>query len=205
MDPVDLLLHPVRLRIVHAMSGGQTRTTTQLCERLPDISKATVYRHVTLLADGGILEVDGEQRVRGFVERRYRLRRERAVIDADTAASATLDDHRRVFAVAMAALLAEFHAYLDREGADPAADEVGYRQHALWLSEEERVELIEGMRRAIGPRYGNEPGPGRSQYLLSPILFPIGDPPGAEPPGAEPPSVEPPGVSPAPARRRGRR
>lgn len=60
------------------------------------------------------------------------------------------------------------------------------------LSEEERAELIEGMRRAIGPRYGNEPGPGRSQYLLSPILFPIGEPPDG-------------GVSPAPARRRGRR
>jgi hypothetical protein len=28
----------------------------------------------------------------------------------------------------MAALLAEFSAYLDRDGADPAADSVGYRQ-----------------------------------------------------------------------------
>jgi len=67
----------------------------------------------------------------------------------------------------------------------------------MWLSEEERAELIEGMRRAIGPRYGNEPAPGRSQYLLSPILFPIGEPPDAG--GADG------GVSPAPGRRRGRR
>jgi hypothetical protein len=40
-----------------------------------------MYRHVGLLASEGVLEVEGEQRVHGAVERRYRLRRERAVID----------------------------------------------------------------------------------------------------------------------------
>jgi hypothetical protein len=32
----------------------------------------------------------------------------------------------------MAALLAEFETYLSRDGADPVADLVGIRQHALW-------------------------------------------------------------------------
>lgn len=41
----------------------------------------------------------------------------------------------------MSALLAEFNAYLAREGADPVADQVGYRQHALWLSPAELEEL----------------------------------------------------------------
>ncbi|WP_330252253.1 helix-turn-helix domain-containing protein [Nocardia sp. NBC_00565] len=176
MDSMELLAHPVRLRIVHAMSGGQTRTTAQLCARMPDVSKATVYRHVELLTTGGILEVVEEQRVRGAVERRYQLRRERAVIDADRAASASIEDHRRVFAAATAILLAEFNAYLDRETADPAADLVGYRQHALWLDHEELLGLIDDMRAAILPRLKNAAAPGRSQYLLSPILFPIGGP-----------------------------
>ncbi|GLX00011.1 hypothetical protein [Microtetraspora sp. NBRC 16547] len=35
------------------------------------------------LAAGGILEVADERRVRGAVERRYRLRQDRAVIDAE--------------------------------------------------------------------------------------------------------------------------
>ena len=87
MNKLDLLLHPVRLRIVHAMSGGRTTTTSELCARLPDVSKATVYRHVALLAEGELLEVDGEQRVHGAVERRYRLHQARAVIDRDAAAS----------------------------------------------------------------------------------------------------------------------
>jgi AcrR family transcriptional regulator len=154
------------------MSGGRTLTTSQLCDRMPDVSKATVYRHVGLLADGGVLEVEGEQRVRGAVERLYRLRRGRAVIDAEAVASASVEDHRRVFAVAMTTLMAEFNAYLDRDDADPTADSVGYRQHALWLSQDELAEMINDLRRAIVPRMVNEPAPGRTRYLLSPILFP---------------------------------
>ncbi|MET8871582.1 hypothetical protein [Nocardia sp. NPDC004604] len=61
----------------------------------------------------------------GAVERRYRLRCERAVIDADQAASAAPEDHRRIFAAAMATLLAEFNTYRDRENAYPAVDLVG--------------------------------------------------------------------------------
>ncbi|TJZ56801.1 ArsR family transcriptional regulator [Streptomyces piniterrae] len=176
MDKVDLLLHPVRLRIVHAMSGGRTLTTSQLSSLLPDVSKATVYRHVGLLADGGLLEIEGEQRVRGAVERRYRLSRERAMIDADTAAAVSNEDHRRVFAVAMATLLAEFNAYLDRPGAAPAADLVGYRQHAMWLSRDELSSLIDEMRDVLVRRIANDPSPERTRYLISPILFPAEEP-----------------------------
>jgi DNA-binding transcriptional ArsR family regulator len=175
MDPVELLLHPVRLRIVHALAGDRVVTTAQLCARLPDVSQATVYRHVGLLAEAGILEVEGEQRVRGFVERRYRLRRQRAAVSAERAAAASVDDHRRAFATAMAVLLAEYEQYLAQERADPAADLVGYRQHAVWLDPAERERLIEGMRAAILPVIGNRPAPGRTPHLLSPILFPTAD------------------------------
>ncbi|WP_336216258.1 helix-turn-helix domain-containing protein [Nonomuraea sp. LPB2021202275-12-8] len=173
MNTLELLGHPVRLRVVHAMRGGRMLTTSQLCARIPDVSKATVYRHVDLLAAEGILEVADEQRVRGAVERRYRLRQDRASIDADTSESLSLDDHRRAFATAMATLLSEFNAYLDRDQADPAADLVGYRQHAVWLSRDEVLELIGELRRVIVPRLTHQATPDRAQYLLSPTLFPI--------------------------------
>lgn len=176
MDSLELLAHPVRLRVVHALTGGQTRTTAQLCARLPEVSKATVYRHVDILVTAGILEIAGEQRVRGAVERSYRLRVERAVIDADTAATATPEDHRTIFTTAMATLIHEFNGYIDSENADPAADLVGYRQHALWLSPEELRSLIDDLRQAILPRLQHSPTPDRTQYLLSPIVFPTGAP-----------------------------
>ena len=75
----------------------------------------------------------------------------------------------------MAALVAEFNAYLDHDDADPVEDLVGYRQHGIWLSHDELVQLIEGLRAAILPTLANEAAPGRARYLLSPILFPVED------------------------------
>lgn len=176
MELLELLAHPVRLRIVHAMNGGRELTTADLCVRLPDTSKAMVYRHVELLANEGILEVASERRVRGAVERRYRLRRDRVAVDTDAVATLTPDDHRRVFATSMAVLVAEFNAYLDRENADPVADLVGYRQHAVWLTREELAAMIVELRRVLLPVLANEPAPDRAQYLLSPVLFPVEQP-----------------------------
>ncbi len=181
MDTLELLLHPVRLRITWCLSGGRTRTTSELCAHLPDVPKTTVYRHVGLLVDGGLLEVAGEQRVRGAVERHYRLRRDRAVVDRDAAEAMTLDDHRHGFAAAMAALHAEFNAYLDRAGADPAADSVGYRQGTLWLDPDELATMIGELHAIFAARAGNRPTPGRRPHLLSPIFFPIEAPAGEQP------------------------
>jgi DNA-binding transcriptional ArsR family regulator len=179
VDSLELLLHPVRLRIVWAMSGDRVRTTSELCTSLPDVPRTTVYRHVGLLADGGLLEVVDEQRVRGVVERHYRLRQDEVTIDAEAGASMSLDDHRHGFAAAMAAMLAEFNAYLDRPGADPVADSIGYRQGTLWLSREELAEMVGELRQVFASRANNEPTPDRRAHLVSGIFFPSGEPPRA--------------------------
>ena len=176
IDAADLILHPTRIRIVHALYDGRTLTTAQLCAQMPDVSKATMYRQVSLLADGGILEVAEEQRVHGTLERSYRLYRARAVIDANAAAAMSQEDHRRGFTAAMAALLAEFNTYLDREHADPFADSVSYRQFTFWLNEDEFAALIGEVSSALSSRMNNRPAPGRTRYLLSTILFPTEDP-----------------------------
>ncbi|MEZ0107983.1 DNA-binding transcriptional ArsR family regulator [Catenulispora sp. EB89] len=173
MDPLKLLAHPVRLRVIHALRGGRVLTAGRLGERVGDVSKATLYRHLELLTEAGVLEIAEERRVRGAVERHYRLRGERAGIDGAQAAELTKDDHRVGFAAATAALQAEFAAYLERQDSDPAADLVGYRQHAVWLSREELETLISALRTAILPALENAATEQRSQYLLSPILFPI--------------------------------
>lgn len=173
MDSLKLLAHPVRLRIIHALRGGRVLTAGRLCERVGEVSKATVYRHLELLTEAGVLEVVEERRVRGAVERHYRLRAERAGVEAGQLARMTKDDHRVAFAAAIAALQAEFEAYLDDQDSDPAADPVGYRQHAVWLSRQEVETVIRAMRAAILPILENQASEDRTQYLLSPVLFPI--------------------------------
>lgn len=99
------------------------------------------------------------------------------MIDADTAAPVPAERHRQVFAVAMATLLAEFIAHLDRPGAGPAADLVGCRRHPMWLSRDELTSLIGEMRDVLVRRITNEPSPERSRCLISPAPFPAEESP----------------------------
>ena len=168
----DLLLHPVRMRIVSALSGGRTLTTSELRDRMTGFGQATVYRQVARLVGAGVLEVDSEQRVRGATERRYRLRPERARISPRMAAAMSVEDHRRAFTAAMAALLAEFGTYLDQDGANPFTDGVGYRVFTLWLDRAERDEMLREVSGSLLRRMENRAGPGRTAYRMSPIVFP---------------------------------
>ena len=181
MDTVDLMFHPVRLRIVHAMSDSDVWTTSQLSDRLPDVPRTSIYRQVALLAESGILEVVDERRVRGGVERSYRLHRDRSYIDGDRAAALTVDDHRRGFSVAMAALVAEFDRYLDSADADPFTDNVGYRQSVFWMTKKEHRELLDEIRDLVVAKTEaarKTPRARRSPYLFSLINFPAGTPSG---------------------------
>ncbi|MFC0624194.1 helix-turn-helix domain-containing protein [Kribbella deserti] len=172
MRVTELLMHPVRLRIVQAVFDGTPFTTQELRERLPDVSRATMYRQVEILLDGGLLEIDSEERVHGAVERRYRLHSARSLIDRDTAEAMTVDDHRRGFVASTASLLAEFSAYLDQDDANPAADLVSYRQIPLYLSDSEKAALIDALVALLHAHAGNDPSPDRRRHLLAATLFP---------------------------------
>ena len=74
MASADLLLHPVRLRIVQAFLGDRALTTSDLAAELADVPAASLYRHVARLVDAGVLAVVAERRVRGALERTYVLR-----------------------------------------------------------------------------------------------------------------------------------
>jgi DNA-binding transcriptional ArsR family regulator len=172
MKVTDLVLHPVRIRIVFAAMDGLPFTTSEMARRLPDVSKASMYRHIAVLADGGLLEVESEELVNGIVERHYRLLRVRAMIDPAEAAAMTNDDHRRGFAAVTGHVLAEFNAYLDRPDSNPTADSVSYRQVPLWLTEAEKAGLVEDFTTAIQARAALEPSTGRKRHLLTTIFFP---------------------------------
>ena len=176
----EVLLHPVRLRIVFAAMDGLPFTTSEMSLRLPDVSKASMYRHISLLVDGELLEVESEELVRGIVERHYRLLRVRAVIDPAAAAAMTIGDHRRGFAAVMASLIAEFNAYLDRPAANPTFDSVSYRQFPLWLTDIDRTALVEEISAVIQKHSKHEHSSKRKRHLLTTIFFPT-EPPTQDP------------------------
>ncbi|MFC4060584.1 helix-turn-helix domain-containing protein [Planomonospora corallina] len=169
---VDLLLHPVRLRIVQALLGDRRMTTAALAAELSDVSTATLYRHVAALTDAGVLEVTGEQRVRGAVERTYALRLAAAQITEEDLAAMTTEDHRQAFMAFVAGLMADFDRYLEGGDVDLRRDGVGYRQTALWLSDAEFAAFAADLRAVFETWAANGPGEGRTRRRITNILMP---------------------------------
>ena len=167
----EILLHPVRMRIVLAF-GSEQLTTTELGARLPDIAHATLYRQVAALMEAGVLEIVEERRVRGGVERTYALVAEAVRMGPEDTDEMSSDELLRGFTVFAGMLIESFGRYLEHPAADPRRDPVSYRQAALWLDESERSELVERLRAAIEPYLANEPAAERQRVLLDTILIP---------------------------------
>lgn len=176
MTSADLLLHPVRLRIVQAFLGDRALTTSQLRDELADVPPATLYRHVALLVDAGVLSVVAERRVRGAVQRTYVLRVAAATINLDELDKMSRDDHRQAFTAFVAGLLADFDRYLSRDEIDLLRDGVGFRMAGVWLDDTELAELVRELARVLQPRLANAPKPGRRRRILGGVLLPGEEP-----------------------------
>jgi hypothetical protein len=182
----DLLLHPVRLRIVQSFLGDRALTTTQLQTELADVPTASLYRHVARLVAAGVLTVVAERRVRGAVERTYVLRIAAARISMDEIAKMTPDEHRQAFLAFVAGLIGDFDRYLARDGVDPVRDGGSYNVAGMWLDDTELIEFGRELLTVLQPRLANTPRPGRKRRILATILLPSDDSTPAERPAARP-------------------
>jgi DNA-binding transcriptional ArsR family regulator len=172
VNSADLLLHPVRLRIVQAFLGERPLTTTQLSAELSDVPAASLYRHVARLVEAGVLQVVSERKVRGAVERTYMLRLAAPAIQPDDLAEMSAEDHRQAFMAFTAGLLADFDRYLAGGDIDLFRDSVGYRMAGLWLDDAEYARMLRDLERALQRRMANAPGEGRHRRIIAYVLLP---------------------------------
>lgn len=174
MASLDTLLHPVRFRILRLMIDGVPRTPRMLGECLDGVPTASLYRHIRALAAAGVLEISDERRVRGAVERTYRLAREGVDLGPGARAAMTPDDHRRTFLAFMSGLAESLDQYLGTTEPHPVADGLMYQEAALWLSDGEHEALTGAMTSAIEDAQAKGPTPGRRRRSIAIIAIPAG-------------------------------
>jgi helix-turn-helix protein len=179
MASADLLLHPVRLRIVQAFLGDRALTTTQLAAELEDVPAGSLYRQVALLARAGVLQVVAERRVRGAVERTYILRQAAAQITGSEVAAMSKEEHAHAFMAFVAGILGDFDRYLATGPTDPARDGAGYRLAALWLTDAELGEFLRDLAGVIQPALANAPGKKRRRRIVAGVMLPAPEVPAA--------------------------
>jgi len=172
MPSADLLLHPVRLRILKAFLGERALTTAQLAAELGDVPAGSLYRHVSLLTKGGVLQVVAERRVRAATERTYTLRVAASSLDPATVAAMSTDELRQAFLGYVAGLLADADRYLSSGEVDPTRDGASMQVMGLWLTDGELSDFLRELNMVVRPRLANAPGPGRRRRLLYTVFLP---------------------------------
>lgn len=173
----ELLLHPVRLRIVQAFLGDRALTTSQLSAELSDVPAASLYRHVARLVRAGVLQMVAERRVRGAIERTYVLRLAAASIRPDEVEAMSPEEHRQAFMAYVAGLQAAADRYFAKPDFDLFNDRVGYRLNALWLDDAEFDAFVADLVKVLAPRLANAPRKGRRRRILGYVLLPGEDAP----------------------------
>ncbi len=176
----DLILHPVRMRVIVALGAGTPMSPAELLERMPDVPSATLYRHLNALWQGGIIAVvddprpraGAERRTRGAVERRFTIHPGAASLGPAALENATSDDHVRWFASFVASLLGAFGRYAASGTPDFVRDGVGYHQNVIQLSDAELMSMAAALNSALMPFVANEPAEGRTPRLFATILMP---------------------------------
>lgn len=172
MASADLLLHPVRLRIIKAFLGDRALTTSQLAAELDDVPAGSLYRHIALLTKAGVLQVIAERRVRGAVERTYTLRLYAAQVQPGEVEAMTSDEHAQAFMAYVAGLMSDYDRYLAAGAPDPERDGAAYRVAAMWLTAAEFADFLRDLQQLAQPRLANAPGKGRRRRVLYTVLLP---------------------------------
>jgi DNA-binding transcriptional ArsR family regulator len=166
------LLHPVRMQILKALSKGREQTTRSLSAALPDVPQASLYRHLKALLRNGILTVSQETRVRGTVERTYRLA-------VDPIEELTLRAHQlekdellELFMSFMTAELSDFAEYLGDDDYPVEKDRLAFASTSLYLDDTELKTLAATLNSLMNEYGENEADPLRRLHKFSYTIIP---------------------------------
>jgi hypothetical protein len=167
----NLLLHPVRLRIILAVANRQA-TAQQLANELPDIPQATLYRNINTLAAAGILAIVQERRVRNTIEKTYAIPYQNLSLTLEDLKNAQPEDYIRLFTQFLGMILGYYVRYIQKGSVDFAQDNVFFQMVPVYLSKAEEQELGQVINAALLPYVKNEPSPKRQRSILGLIALP---------------------------------
>ena len=138
MDTVEIVMNPIRQRIFQYFLIHETGTVKEIRKVLPDVPSASLYRHIKILADSSVLEVAGENRIRGTVESVYRLNK---------SSLETEDEGGNAVQLSLLNISAAFARYFSRGDADPKKDMLLFTNCTLVLTDEEFSDFLSEINR----------------------------------------------------------
>ncbi|GCE31546.1 transcriptional regulator [Dictyobacter alpinus] len=169
MAKADILMHPVRMRIIGLISR-QAQTTQQLAKQMADVATPTLYHHLNLLVKAEILQVVKEEQKRGTYEKTYALVEGSSVLGTEDLSQMTADELMHMFQLFVSVLIGDYAQYLQQKK-DRDYNDMGMRQALLHLSDQEFQQFLQELGTFFQPWLAYQPGPERRQRLFNTIVM----------------------------------
>lgn len=171
----DLIVHPIRLRIVTAMSNDRF-TAKDLVEALPDIAQTTLYRHINVLVEGGMLEVVEEIPQRGTVERVFGFKTPPSLSPEDLR-GLSKEKIQETFSLILFNLLNEALSALNQFPEGEEIDLLGsgfqFSECQINLSDAEYQQMNEKILEIMVAACQNQPAEDRKRRIFSYMFIPL--------------------------------
>lgn len=161
----EIILNPVRMRIIQELSTRESITANELCEKISDIPRTTMYRHIKILVDSNIITVLSEKKVRGSLERTMALN-----ISELTKHNTIENATENAFGFLMS-IYGKFHRYFSSENPEPGKDKIFLNNTVLMMNDVEFDEFLGELRNLL-LKYNLEMSEGRKARDISIISSP---------------------------------
>lgn len=134
-------------------------------EELSDIPRASLYRHIKVLLDAGLITVVKEEFKRGSIEKTYAIAPRKPYDD-------TNEEYNSLIQSALMGLQGEFCRYFNGENPDPHRDLLTLGSASLMMSDAEMMEFIKTYGELIQRYMPNKSAEGRKVRKVTIVISP---------------------------------
>lgn len=136
-NKADILLHPVRMKIVRSLMTNRQSglTPLEMTKIIQDVPQATIYRHIQKLAESGIIKVWKEEKVRAVMEKRYIVNIEDASLHPEEWENYSIDEKLNYYSYYQLALFNQYQNYLQKIEKQKTADQATLSMLDLQLND----------------------------------------------------------------------
>ena len=164
-DYMEACMNATRQRIIQVIMIKKEATSAEIGEELPDIPRASLYRHIKVLLDAEIITVVKEEFKRGSMEKTYAIAPQRPYED-------TNEEYNSLIQSALMGLQGEFYRYFNGANPDPQRDLLTVGSASLMMSDDEMMEFIKAYGELIQKYMPNKSAEGRKVRKVTFVISP---------------------------------
>jgi DNA-binding transcriptional ArsR family regulator len=162
----NILLNPIRVRIIKVVAKKQNVTASEILENMKDVSRTTLYRHLNILIEADILTVVEEKKVRGSLERVMALN-----ISKISENSQKADIPHETFQFLMT-IYAKFENYFKKDKRDSEKNMIFLNNTVMMMDDKEFENFISDLQKLF-VKYDFDSTEGRKPRDISIISSPV--------------------------------